>query len=104
MIDKIKERNRMMSIQNAVFVRASDPASVSPVFVKKIYAENPEQSEIEISGLGFFELYVNGRKVSGDVLVPPASDYGKRDLSTLYYPIRDTFSHAAVPFAACITN
>ena len=82
-----------MSIQNAVFVRASDPASVSPVFVKKIYAENPEQSEIEISGLGFFELYVNGRKVSGDVLVPPASDYGKRDLSTLYYPIRDTFSH-----------
>ena len=82
-----------MSIHQAKFVCASDPTCSSPVFVKKIVVENPAESEIEISGLGFFELYVNGKKVSDDVLVPPASDYGKRDLSTLYYPIHDTFSH-----------
>ena len=82
-----------MSIHQAAFVCASDPSSASPVFSKKIYAENPDSGEIEISGLGFFELYVNGKKVSDDVLVPPASDYGKRDLSTLHYPIKDTFSH-----------
>ena len=87
------ERNGFMSIHQAKFVCASDPASASPVFVKKICVENPKESEIEISGLGFFELYVNGKKVSDDVLVPPASDYGKRDLSTLYYPIKDTFSY-----------
>ena len=93
--NKIKpmEGNDFMSIHQATFVCASDPTSASPVFSKKIYVENPEGSAIEIAGLGFFELYVNGKKVSDDVLVPPASDYGKRDLSTLYYPIRDTFSH-----------
>ena len=87
------EGNVLMSIHQAKFVCASDPSCSSPVFVKKIIAEDPKQSEIAISGLGFFELYVNGKRVSEDVLVPPASDYGKRDLSTLYYPIRDTFSH-----------
>ncbi len=87
------ERNVHMSIHQAKFVCASDPSCSSPVFLKKIDVEDPRESEIEISGLGFFELYVNGKKVSDDVLVPPASDYGKRDLSTLYYPIQDTFSH-----------
>ncbi len=80
-----------MSIQNAVFVYADTTAS--PIFVKHIFVKNPEESEIEITGLGFFELRVNGKKVSADVLVPPVSDYAPRDLSTLYYPISDTFSH-----------
>ena len=87
------ERNVLMSIHQAKFVCASDATCSSPVFTKKINVEDPARSEIEISGLGFFELYVNGKKVSDDVLVPPASDYGKRDLSTLHYPIHDTFSH-----------
>ena len=82
-----------MRIHQAKFVCASDSACASPIFMKKINVDSPEQSEIEISGLGFFELYINGKKVSDDVLVPPVSDYGKRDLSTLHYPIRDTFSH-----------
>ncbi|MBQ3490533.1 MAG: family 78 glycoside hydrolase catalytic domain [Clostridia bacterium] len=80
-----------MSIAQASFICA--PTEASPIFMKKIAVKNPCQSEIEISGLGFFELYINGKKVSDDVLVPPTSDYGKRDLSTLYYPIKDTFSH-----------
>ncbi len=80
-----------MSIHQAAFICA--PTEASPIFMKKIFVDNPEQSEIEISGLGFFELYINGKKVSDDVLVPPTSDYGERDLSTLYYPINDTFSH-----------
>ena len=80
-----------MSIHQAKFIGAQTEAS--PIFMKKIFAENPAQSEIEIAGLGFFELRINGKKVSEDVLVPPASDYGERDLSTLYYPIHDTFSH-----------
>ncbi|MBQ8497276.1 MAG: family 78 glycoside hydrolase catalytic domain [Clostridia bacterium] len=80
-----------MSIHSAAFVCADTTAS--PVFVKNIFVEQPENSAIEITGLGFFELYVNGKKISSDVLVPPVSDYGERDLSTLYYPISDTFSH-----------
>ena len=82
-----------MSIHHAKFVCASDIACSSPVFLKRIHVEDPDGSEIEISGLGFFELRINGKKVSDDVLVPPVSDWGKRDLSTLYYPIHDTFSY-----------
>ena len=51
-----------MSIQQANFICA--PTEASPIFMKKIYVENPCQSEIEIAGLGFFELYINGKKVS----------------------------------------
>jgi len=80
-----------MSIHQATFIGA--PTEASPIFMKKLSVKNPRQSEIEIAGLGFFELYVNGRKVSEDILVPPTSDYGERDLSTLHYPIKDTFSH-----------
>ena len=80
-----------MSIHQATFICA--PTEASPIFMKKISVKNPAQSEIKIAGLGFFELYINEKKVSEDVLVPPASDYGERDLSTLYYPIGDTFSH-----------
>ncbi len=80
-----------MSIHSAAFVCAD--TQTSPIFVKHIFVEHPEDSVIEITGLGYFELRINGKKVSEDVLVPPASDYGKRDLSTLYYPISDTFSH-----------
>ncbi len=32
-----------------------------------------------VTGLGFFEFYVNGEKVSNDVLVPNLTLYGKRD-------------------------
>lgn len=32
-----------------------------------------------VTGLGFFELYLNGRKVGKDVLVPNLTLYGKRD-------------------------
>ena len=80
-----------MSIQNAMFVCAETTAV--PIFEKRFFVEETANAEIEITGLGFFSLYINGRKVSEDLLVPPASDYGERDLSTLYYPIGDTFSH-----------
>ena len=46
-----------MGIQQAAFICA--PTEASPIFMKKIYVENPCQSEIEIAGLGFFELYIN---------------------------------------------
>ncbi len=80
-----------MSIQNAMFVCAK--TEKSPIFRKVFSVQDTEDAEIEIAGLGFFELYINGKKVSEDRFVPPFSDYGKRDLSTLYYPIHDTFSH-----------
>ena len=35
-------------------------------------------AEITICGLGFFELYVNGTRASGELFTPVTSDYCKR--------------------------
>lgn len=48
---------------------------------------------ISICGLGFFELYVNGRKVGDDLLTPAWTDYEPRDGRRLLYPLGDVRSH-----------
>ena len=52
-----------------------------------------------VTGLGFFELYVNGNKVSQDVLVPNLTLYGKRPgLENNYIPIPDNFREYRVMY------
>ena len=48
-----------MGIQNAEWVRAETDAA--PVIRKTLVVENPEDAEIDVCGLGFFELYINGK-------------------------------------------
>ncbi|MDR0426951.1 MAG: family 78 glycoside hydrolase catalytic domain [Clostridiales bacterium] len=55
-------------------------------------------AKITICGLGFFELFLNGRRC-GDYFKPVWTDYEPRDLSTLYYPNDAQFTHR-VCFAA----
>jgi alpha-L-rhamnosidase len=38
----------------------------------------PHKATVYVSGLGYFELYVNGKKVGNDVLTPALTDYDKR--------------------------
>ncbi|HEX6224151.1 MAG TPA: family 78 glycoside hydrolase catalytic domain [Chryseolinea sp.] len=52
-----------------------------------------------VTGLGFFEFYVNGKKVSDDVLVPNLTAYGKRpDLENNYISIPDNFREYRVMY------
>jgi alpha-L-rhamnosidase len=45
-----------------------------------------------VTGLGYFEFYVNGRKVGDDVLSPNQTNYGKREgLDRTAIPIDDKF-------------
>ena len=45
-----------------------------------------------VTGLGYFEFYVNGKKVSEDVLSPNQTNYGKRDgLDKTGIPVDDKF-------------
>ena len=54
-----------------------------------------------VTGLGFFELYMNGQKVSEDVLVPNVTLYGEReDLGTIGAMIRDNFREYRVMYLA----
>ncbi|MBR6410583.1 MAG: alpha-L-rhamnosidase N-terminal domain-containing protein, partial [Clostridia bacterium] len=55
----------------------------------------PETADIEITGLGFFQLFINGQSVTDEMLVPCQSDYSSRDLSDLLYPL-DVRTHHRV--------
>ena len=46
--------------------------------------ELPESALVTVNVLGFYELYVNGRKVGSDVMSPALSNYHKRSLYLTY--------------------
>ncbi len=64
----------------------------SPLFRKTFDAKKGEKAEITICGLGFFHLYINGKKVSEDLLSPNASNYNFRKLDWFEYPLTDDLS------------
>jgi alpha-L-rhamnosidase len=54
-----------------------------------------------VTGLGYFELYLNGEKVGKDVLVPNQTNYGKRpSLSKENIPVEDNFKEYKVMYLA----
>lgn len=81
-----------MSIYKAQWVCAEESVS-APLFKKTVCVTSAEGAKIDICGLGFFELYVNGEKVGDELFVPSQSDYTERDLTRAYYPIYDTLDH-----------
>ena len=65
------------------------PGSEAPIFARSFIAVKGERAEITICGLGYFKLFINGKRVSSDLLVPCASNYSERDLSKFSYPLKD---------------
>ena len=66
--------------------------SDAPLFRKSFNAVKGEKAEITICGLGFFHLFINGKKVSDDLLTPNATNYSYRDLYKFQFPLDDEFS------------
>ena len=53
----------------------------SPLFRKKIQIQKKiKKARVYISGLGYYELYINGKKVGDHVLSPNQTNYDRRDL------------------------
>jgi len=72
----------------------AQPDCEAPIFHGTLYwSSEYKQAVISICGLGFFELYINDRKVSDDICVPAWSDYEPRLNRRLLYPLNDTGSH-----------
>lgn len=62
--------------------------------LRKVFSlhKNVQSAKAFVSGLGYFEFYVNGRKVGDDVLSPNQTNYGKREgLDERAIPIDDKF-------------
>ncbi len=66
--------------------------SDAPLFRKSFNAIKGEMAEITICGLGFFHLFINGKKISGDLLTPNATNYNYRDLKIFQFPLNDELS------------
>ena len=68
----------------------SSPDSVySPVFIKEFRIDKiPDLANVFVNCQGYFELYINGKKVGNDVLSPAVSDF-RFENYYLTYNIRD---------------
>jgi alpha-L-rhamnosidase len=79
------------------------PAKLPPPapMLRKSFTINKEIASARafVTGLGYFELYTNGKKVSDDVLVPNLTLYGKREnLGPIGAMIRNDFREYRVMY------
>lgn len=79
-------------LENAKWI-APDLRSASPIITRYFNARPGERATLTITGLGYFEARLNGKKLGCDLLSPNPTDYEKRDFSEITYPCRDRFTH-----------
>jgi len=74
----------------------------APLFRKEFWVEKKVAKAVAyVTGLGYFELYLNGKKVGNDVLVPNQTNYGKRpELPKEGIPLEDNFREYKVMYLA----
>ena len=74
----------------------------APMLRKEFKIEKKVEKAIAfVTGLGYFEIYLNGQKVGDDVLVPNQTNYGKRpDLINQGIPLPDNFREYKVMYLA----
>ena len=74
----------------------------APMFRKEFSVnKNVEKAVIYVTGLGYFELWLNGEKVGDDVLVPNQTNFGKRpNLMEKGIPLPDDFRNYKVMYLA----
>jgi len=79
--------------QAACWIAPDEPMTVT-VFEKSfIFEKLPKLATLDITGLGYFEAYINGEAVTADRLIPAPSDYFRRAFKVVTYPVRDFFTH-----------
>ena len=64
-----------------------------PIVIKRFNVKELQKAIIDITGLGYYELFVNGDRVSDEYFKPVVSDYSERDFSNFLYPLSDRTSH-----------
>lgn len=74
----------------------------APMFRKEFKLEKKVEKAVAfVTGLGYFEFYLNGQKVGNDVLVPNQTNYGKRPgLINEGIPLEDNFREYKVMYLA----
>ena len=65
----------------------------APIVLKTFHVSGAQDAIIDICGLGYYELFLNGKRVSDEYFKPAVSDYSERDFSNFAYPLSDKTSH-----------
>ena len=79
-----------------------DFGPAAPLLRKSFRIEKPIKSAVAfVTGLGYFEFYVNGKKAGDEVLVPNITNYGKRPLlGGMSINVEDNFREYKVMYLA----
>lgn len=72
---------------------APDLPCPSPVISRSFSAGASESAVLFVTGLGYFEARLNGKKLGCDLLSPNPTDYEPRRFTKITYPCRDRFTH-----------
>lgn len=72
---------------------APDLPCHSPIISRSFHAEKSEKAVLIVTGLGYFEARLNGKKLGRDLLSPNPTDYEPRNFKKITYPCRDRFTH-----------
>ena len=70
-----------------------DQMMLAPLVIKRFSVESVTDAIIDICGLGYYELFINGKRVGEEYFKPVFSDYRQRDFSEFLYPLNDQTSH-----------
>ena len=64
----------------------ADERIESPVITRRFHVQQAISAELTITGLGYFEAWLNQQPVTDARLLPVVSDYEPRDLAAFLYP------------------
>jgi alpha-L-rhamnosidase len=75
-------------------------------FFRKAFtiAKKIKKATVYVSGLGFYELYINGKKIGEQVLAPAVTNYDQRLLKKLLYPYDDQSTQRVLYNTFDVTN
>lgn len=77
----------------ARWIAPDEPMTVTVFLRHFTLGQLPKSALLNITGLGYFEAYINGASITDDKFIPAPSDYFRRDFSGATYPVRDSFTH-----------
>lgn len=76
----------------------------SPILRKKFNIILKDRAIVNVCGLGFFELYINGMKVSDEIMTPVRTDYDTVFYYDLQYPYLGTTEKSVHYLTYDVTN
>jgi len=82
-----------VDLRDAKWISAGGKCT-APLIRGKIWVPEVKSASITIAGLGYFEVYINGKKVSEDLYLPLSTDYHERT-GIIYcgYPFEEKLRH-----------